>query len=335
MGGNVNTMFMWMKQPLNDMIEQEKISIEEFMSTISRNNYEQQADLLMRELEPDGFTHVEKYEKACGKFAYKTVNNLHRYIILYLNRIIHGLLTVSKKLYDEKLSTKARWSAPPDLLTFKIGDLMRCKCSSKEREILKIFQEIQRRSDAQPKEIKIIRVKNRLKMGTRDILINILYKDRFLCEIQLGVKSSTSKFIQNSNMFSHYIYELGRSLFGPVTELCSIWNNEDPRMVEYLNIIKNEARVTASEPVGCRREHKEHNYKPLKRPFICDDCNIHYSHTDFIWMHQKCESCHHRICARCRIENEDPGLLKEELLESEDPFLKNSCVGIVNRKVES
>ena len=99
-GGNINTMFMWMKQPLNDMIEQEKFHIEEFMKGIESNNYDQQAQLLLRELERDGFTHVERYEKACGKFAVKTVNNLHRYIVLYLNRIIHGLLTVSKKLYD-------------------------------------------------------------------------------------------------------------------------------------------------------------------------------------------------------------------------------------------
>ena len=78
----------------------------------------------------------------CGKFATKTVNNLHSYIVIYLNRLIHGLLTVSKQLYEEKLSTKARWSSPPDLLTFKVGDLMRCKCSSKEREILHIYKEL-------------------------------------------------------------------------------------------------------------------------------------------------------------------------------------------------
>lgn len=113
------------------------------MKELQKNNFDQQSKLLIRELEKDGFTHIEKYEKACGKFAYKTVNNLHRYITLYLNRIIHGLLKVSKELYDTKLSTKARWTSPPDLITFKIGDLMRCKCSSKEREIIKIFEHLE------------------------------------------------------------------------------------------------------------------------------------------------------------------------------------------------
>jgi hypothetical protein len=103
------------------------------MTEIQENNYDQQARLLLKELERDGFTHVERIEKACGKFAFKTVNNLHCYIILYLNRIIHGLLSASKALFETKLSSKARWTSAPDLITFKIGDLMRCKCSSKER----------------------------------------------------------------------------------------------------------------------------------------------------------------------------------------------------------
>lgn len=33
-GGNVNTMFMWMKIPLNDMIENEKLKILDFMAEI-------------------------------------------------------------------------------------------------------------------------------------------------------------------------------------------------------------------------------------------------------------------------------------------------------------
>ena len=65
--------------------------------------------------------------------------------------------------------------------------------------------------------MKIIRVKNRLKMGTNDILINVIYKNKYLCELQLAVNAVQSKFIQTSNLFSHYIYELGRTLFGPVT----------------------------------------------------------------------------------------------------------------------
>jgi len=34
-GGNVNTMFMWMKLPLNDLMEQEKKKIDAFMKEVT------------------------------------------------------------------------------------------------------------------------------------------------------------------------------------------------------------------------------------------------------------------------------------------------------------
>ena len=82
------------------MIEAEKIEISRFMEDIMSENFDQQTQLLKHELkEKDGFCHIEKFEKVCGKFATKTVNNLHSYIVIYLNRLIHGLLKVSKQLY--------------------------------------------------------------------------------------------------------------------------------------------------------------------------------------------------------------------------------------------
>ena len=53
-------------------------------------------------------------------------------IILYLNKLIHGLLKNAKmfyRLFDK--SDDIKWTSPPNLLTFKIGDLIRCKFSSK------------------------------------------------------------------------------------------------------------------------------------------------------------------------------------------------------------
>jgi hypothetical protein len=73
----------------------------------------------------------------------KVVNNLHSYIIAFLNRLIHGLLSAAKRLRDDNgLAKVSYWESPANLLTFKVGDLMRCKCSSKEKEILKIYKEL-------------------------------------------------------------------------------------------------------------------------------------------------------------------------------------------------
>jgi len=67
------------------------------------------------------------------------------------------------------------------LLSFKLGDLMRCKYSSKEREVIKIYKEIDRLSKTNPQKFKVVRIKDRLKSGTNDILINVKFNDSILC----------------------------------------------------------------------------------------------------------------------------------------------------------
>jgi len=70
-------------------------------------------------------------EKVCGKFTVKIVNNLHTYVLTYLNRLIHGLMTVAFKFHKTFTLSVSAWPYPPNLLSFKVGDLMRCKCTSK------------------------------------------------------------------------------------------------------------------------------------------------------------------------------------------------------------
>jgi hypothetical protein len=127
------------------------------------------------------------------------------------------LLKAAKILFIEHIGQDSTWPSPPNLLSFKIGDLMRCKCSSKEKEILRIYEEITRISKDHPEKLKIVRIKNRLRSGTNDILMNVRFNESILCEIQLAIKTTTSEFIKCSNMFHHYLYELQRSLFGPLT----------------------------------------------------------------------------------------------------------------------
>ena len=58
---------------------------------------------------------------------------------------------------------------------------MRCKYSSKEREVIKIYKEIDRLSKTNPQKFKVVRIKDRLKSGTNDILINVKFNDSILC----------------------------------------------------------------------------------------------------------------------------------------------------------
>jgi hypothetical protein len=83
-------------------------------------------------LEDEDNTHIERLERAFGKHSYQTVSCLHNYIILYLNRLIHGLMIVSNSFHERfNFKDLEEWKYPPNLITFKIGDLVRSKCSSK------------------------------------------------------------------------------------------------------------------------------------------------------------------------------------------------------------
>jgi hypothetical protein len=57
-----------------------------------------------------------------------------------------------------------------------------------------------------PEKMKIIRIKNRLKLGTNDILINVKFNNLLTGEIQLAVSSVKTEFIKCSYNFNHYIY---------------------------------------------------------------------------------------------------------------------------------
>ena len=47
--------------------------------------------------------------------------------------------------------------------------------------------------------------------------------------MQLAVKQQKSKFIEHSNKFNHYFYELKRAKFGAIMEMCSMWMSQDSR----------------------------------------------------------------------------------------------------------
>jgi hypothetical protein len=61
-----------------------------------------------------------------------------------------------------------------NLVTLKIFDLLRCKCHSNEDEIIYIVQALKQFERDDPK-FEIVRVKDRLNQGTRDIMINAQY----------------------------------------------------------------------------------------------------------------------------------------------------------------
>ncbi len=81
-----------------ELVKVEKDKITDFTKEIFEKNYKQQIMILLNEFhnEEDGF--IERNEKILAKFAWKSVNNIENFIVSYLNRLIHGLASVSEKL---------------------------------------------------------------------------------------------------------------------------------------------------------------------------------------------------------------------------------------------
>jgi hypothetical protein len=68
--------------------------------------------------------------------------------------------------------------------------------------------------------MKIIRVKNRLEAKDNDILMNVLFMNKIQCEFQLSLISDYSaeaKKQKKTNEFNHYLYEISRSMLGPIS----------------------------------------------------------------------------------------------------------------------
>ena len=118
--------------------------------------------------------YIDREERISGLVACKLVNNLESFIIDYLNSLIHGLLRAAKNAQNNlDVFQKLIIPVPLNLLSFKISDILRCRYVSREIEVLRVFREIRKMSEQNPDMFKIIRVKNRLKLSTNDIMINI------------------------------------------------------------------------------------------------------------------------------------------------------------------
>lgn len=120
------------------------------MANVETNLYEQEFKILQSELLSKEAPFLNKYERVCGKFSTKVVNNLKNCVVVYLNRLIHGLMSVSDTIYKAKMKGMPSWPSAPNLLSFKVGDLLRCRISSHQNEIVRLYQELFRISESTP-----------------------------------------------------------------------------------------------------------------------------------------------------------------------------------------
>ena len=162
-----------------------------------------------------------------------------------------------------------------------------------------MYNELQRFDHEKPDLLKIVNVRSRLQYVTKDIKINLLYRNKIVIEVQLGIKNDKSKFIEYSNRFNHFIYELQRSAFDSITELCSIWMTCDPRADYFLDKLKS-LSVNKAKREGHKCQTQE---MQTLLPFKCGNCQRYINHVVYLKKHRFCQFCQKKICLMCAIKN--------------------------------
>ena len=101
--------------------------MERKLKEMMANSYQSQS-LLSGDSNSRGLDYLSEFEAKTGLFNAHLQNNSKVYLVGYLNALIHGILKAAK----EK-DIKAQ------LISFNIGDLMRSRCYSKEKEIIGLY----------------------------------------------------------------------------------------------------------------------------------------------------------------------------------------------------
>ena len=120
------------------ILEEEKKKVEERKQKLLQNSYDQQKLLSMEKLEEE-FSYLPENESKVGFFSSIMLKNEKYYIINYLNALIHGLLSATQKFIGKTKIEEQEKQNIPQLVSFRVGDLLRCKCTSKETEIIALY----------------------------------------------------------------------------------------------------------------------------------------------------------------------------------------------------
>ena len=92
---------------------------------LRETNYDQQSTTFSKLWETKPEPHLSPIEHTIGSAAMVTANNYQKLVITYLNKLIHILQKAGAGNWIQQHQAS--------LLSFTIGDLMRCKFSSHER----------------------------------------------------------------------------------------------------------------------------------------------------------------------------------------------------------
>ena len=177
--------------------------------------------------------------------------------------VAERLITLVKLLVDFRYSESTGSSSEEgefkniDLVTFKVSDLNRARLMLNQKQIMIVFNALQ---ELHLKGIiQIAKVKNRFSQAMNDAIIVFKLsgpevKSPILCELQLilakhSQETGDSK-AKASEILNHYLYEIERATYGPLSELALIIATKDHR-IEYLWKIQKKKKATLKDNCFC------------------------------------------------------------------------------------
>ena len=94
-----------------------------------------------------------------------------------------------------------------NLLTFRVGDLLRSKLQCSETSFIKVMNTLINLDSSKEMEgkFKLVRIKNKLNMRDNNVLINYMFMGKVQCELQISVQKMNDKD-KHYYEFNHFLY---------------------------------------------------------------------------------------------------------------------------------
>jgi hypothetical protein len=105
-------------------------------------------------------------------------------MLKYTNVLIDHLLKAGQGIWTNKY-----WQSI-NLVSFRIGDLMRSKLQCNENSFIAVLQTMYMLDESKElgKMFKLVRIKNKLDQSANNIIVNYLFMGKMQCELQLSIQ---------------------------------------------------------------------------------------------------------------------------------------------------
>lgn len=260
--------------------------------------------MMMVQAGTEGTEYLNETEVVNSKIAQYLDSCGESYTLLILSSLMKCLNSIRESYQEDDLESHI------DLITFNVMDLLRCKCVGSKKQVKRIYDEL-----ARSEYCEIIRVKNKLHEGTKDILINFKINGSFLIgEMQLSLGDAKDEL---NDHFCHFLYELQRGMFPVLLEAASqiacndtrvsYFDSKHPvkfRPSERLNEIKLAVKYTEGS-LRCSNHHPEMEMQFWSNnvPFCCVYCSKFIKAFQYCLEFMNCPECHLSVCPSCILES--------------------------------